>query len=225
MCRLSIKRDDFPPSLALLKSHKDFPLLYYKGNIDLLKEPMLSFAGSREASEENIKRVKELALDATRKGVTIVSGYARGIDTAAHYAAIAGGGNTIAVLAEGLDRFQVKSQFEKAWDWDRCLVISFYPPHSRWQAAFAMKRNQAIAALGKALVIGQCRLNSGTFNAGNFALEAKIPLYCIDLIDKRNHDDGSKALIRKGANPIYVKRENNKLDLETLYKSHFDIQD
>ena len=89
----------FPPLLANIEVPP--PLLYVKGDAGLLSKPMLAIVGSREASAAGQKLARMFATDLGRAGFVIVSGLARGIDRAAHEAALASG--TVAVLAGGID--------------------------------------------------------------------------------------------------------------------------
>ena len=79
-------------------------LLFYKGNLDLLKFPKVAVVGSRTCSKQGAKSVEKI-IQGLENELLIVSGLAKGIDTAAHMAALQNGGKTIAVIGTGLDVF------------------------------------------------------------------------------------------------------------------------
>ncbi len=91
----------FPQMLKQTKSPP--PFLFIEGGFDLLKAPAVSVVGSRNASSEGIKRATKISLLLSSVGIVVVSGLARGIDTAAHKGAIKCGGHTIAVLGTPLN--------------------------------------------------------------------------------------------------------------------------
>jgi DNA processing protein len=101
-CVLTLADTAYP---ALLRAIPDPPLLLFvRGNLaDAVAQPCLAIVGSRSCSTYGRNAANRLARDLASRGVTIVSGLARGIDTAAHEAALDAGGRTIAVLGTGLD--------------------------------------------------------------------------------------------------------------------------
>ncbi|MEE8178241.1 MAG: DNA-processing protein DprA, partial [Acidobacteriota bacterium] len=98
---LTFRSSDYP---TLLKEIFDPPLLLYaQGNIDLLKSPSLAIVGTRKPTAYGKAITGKLASDLAVRGLTIVSGLARGIDSTAHRNALDAGGKTIAVLGSGID--------------------------------------------------------------------------------------------------------------------------
>jgi hypothetical protein len=93
---------------------------------------------------------------ATQHGLTVVSGYARGVDRIAHVSALSSGGSTVIVLPEGINHFRVKpGPVADVWDKERVLVLSQFSPSRPWSAGNAMARNNAIIGLSLALVVVQ----------------------------------------------------------------------
>jgi hypothetical protein len=83
------------------------PALFCRGDVALLGDPAIGVCGSRNATTEGLSAARACGEDAARSRVTVVSGYAKGVDTESHTAAIKAGGRTIAVLAEGISHFKV----------------------------------------------------------------------------------------------------------------------
>src|SRR4026209_2611195 len=88
----------YPKRLLTLFGGLAAPNLYFKGNLSLLEGPTVGFCGSRKASEAGIKIAQDCAQQLSAEGICVVSGYATGVDIAAHRAALAGGATTIVVL-------------------------------------------------------------------------------------------------------------------------------
>src|SRR5919108_1242514 len=101
MDRLYPGHPDYPDLLGAIASP---PTLDVRGALTVDDTLALAIVGSRAATPYGIEMAERLAGELAARGVTIVSGLARGIDTAAHRGALAGGGRTIAVLAHGIDR-------------------------------------------------------------------------------------------------------------------------
>lgn len=141
---LEPNRPVYPPGMS--RGGKA-PVLSTLGNLALLDVPGLGFCGSRKASEKGIDVATDCAEQAVKAGFVVISGNAAGVDLAAHHTALAQGGATILVLAEGINSFRIRRELKPVWDWDRVLVISQFPAAAVWQAYRAMERNDVIIAL------------------------------------------------------------------------------
>lgn len=135
-----------------LKQIEDFPpILYAKGNIELLKnDNMLAVVGSRSASLSALKLAGRIAADIARKDVVVVSGMARGIDAAAHQGALEADGGTIAVLGTGID-VVYPLENEKLYNKlvQNGLVLTEYPFHTKPQATNFPRRNRIVSGLSR----------------------------------------------------------------------------
>src|ERR1035438_10768725 len=138
--------------------------LLTRGNADLLQTVSVGIVGSRKASIKGVGAAQDGAGQLARLGITVVSGYANGIDLASHKAALDAGGATILVLAEGIERFRVKQGIMASWDWKRILVVSEYPPDAAWTARQAFQRNGTICDLSQAIIVAEAQRISGTMN-------------------------------------------------------------
>jgi DNA processing protein len=196
----------FPQRIRVLKDSISLPaLLYVKGNVSLLNRPSVAIVGKRNAGAEAIKVADSLASELAGKGINITSGYAAGIDAAAHLAALRAGGTTSIILAEGIAHFQTKAEFRDLMTEDNFLVISQFQPDVKWAAYMAMTRNKLVGALSGTVVVvvsGQERdtsgRNSGTFNAGISALKMGIPVFVVTPGHFADNPEGNRQLVAKG---------------------------
>lgn len=152
--------DDYPQQLA---TAFDNPLiLFYAGR---LADDFASFAivGSREPSEDGTRFAAALSGIAAQAGITVVSGLARGIDRAAHQAALEAGGRTVAVIGTGLDRFYPPEheELQQRIAIDGLVVSQFPPGATPTRATFPM-RNATMSAYSALTVIVEAGEKSGT---------------------------------------------------------------
>ena len=173
---------NYPKKLMAFKREKAPYLLYYKGNFDILNRKSIAFSGSRKASEYSLEKTYKIAKAFSDAGYNIVSGFAKGVDMAAHAGALDGKGTTTIVLSNGILKFQDNNLRKKIKDPknienDRMLVISEYPMNMPWFPHNAMKRNGTIAALAEKVFIIESEMTGGTFAMGELCLKQKKPLY------------------------------------------------
>jgi len=162
-------------------------LLYFQGLWDLVNTPSVAIVGTRQPSDGGISRATKLARLLVADGFAIVSGLARGIDTAAHTAAIEAGGFTIGVLGtpitESYPAENRKLQKEIA---DKHLVISQVPivrysqQHVRANSYFFPERNVTMSALTEATIIVEAGETSGTLVQARHALKQKRKLFILE---------------------------------------------
>lgn len=172
------------------------------GNLALLDGFLVGICGSRKASERGLKVAEDACRELALRGVTVVSGYAAGVDETAHLAALTVGGATICVLAEGLSHFRIKKTLANKWDWSRVLVLSQFGLRSIWQASRAMQRNKTIVGLSRATIVVEARDRGGTLDAGLTALRLKKPLFVADFSESGTESAGNTLLLREGATPF-----------------------
>jgi DNA processing protein len=197
---------EYPYRLSLIRGAP--PVLFYMGATDLLTTHGIGMCGSRSASEEGLRAAIACGEVATRQGLTVVSGYARGVDTTAHISALSSGGSTIIVLPEGINNFRVKrGPMANAWDKERVLIVSQFTPSRPWSAGNAMARNNVIIGLSLALVVVEANDKGGTFAAGTKALQLNKPVLALEFaLNPR----GNAELIRHGAISV-----RNRAELHT----------
>ena len=197
---LSLKSISIPP-----------PVLCARGDTQLLNRQLISIVGARNASASGRKLAQSLARDLGQAGFVIVSGLARGIDTAAHEGALSSG--TIAVLAGGVDCHyppQNKDLYNTIST--SGLIVSEQPLGYVAQARDFPKRNRIVSGLALGVVIVEASLRSGSLITANFAADQGRDVFAVPGSPLDPRARGPNRLIRDGA--ILV--ENAEQVLQTL---------
>ena len=168
-------------------------LLYFQGLWDLVNTRCVAVVGTREASDAGLKRAALVAQHLVADRFTVVSGLARGVDTAAHRAAIEAGGYTIAVLGTPITEYYPtenrKLQQQIA---DRHLLISQVPivryanQHFRGKTHFFPERNVTMSALTEATIIVEAGDTSGTLIQARHAIKQGRKLFIMDNCFRRS---------------------------------------
>ena len=193
-----------PEYPALLKEIRDFPrVLFYKGNIDLINSRCAAVVGSRKTTQYGRTTAGMIAGKLAEKNIVIVSGMAKGIDTCAHKGALAVSGNTIAVLACGMDICYPKENQElKKEIEERGLLISEYHPGTPPERYFFPQRNRIISGLSEITVVVQAGSSSGALITAELAAEQGREVFAVPgNIDSR-YNLGNNKLIKEGAVPV-----------------------
>ena len=187
----------FPP--ALLATSDVAPALWYRGTLDALAAHAVAIVGSRAASAVALETAQRIAAALAARGITVVSGLARGVDSAAHRGALEGG-RTIAVLGSGVDYIYPSEHAALAADIARDgLVVSEYPPRTSPLPFHFPMRNRIISGLSRAVVVIEANENSGSLITAACALEQGREVMAVpgNVLSGRNR--GAHALIRDGA--------------------------
>lgn len=178
--------EEYPEQLRDAANPIEF--FYYRGWWDLVDSPKkIAIVGSRNPSDEGIRRAKKLAKLLVRDGYTIVSGLAKGIDTAAHTAAIESGGSTIAVIGTPItEYYPPENRALQDLIADKYLLISQVPiwrysqQTYRGNRLFFPERNITMSALTQATVIVEASDTSGTLTQARAALKQGRKLFILD---------------------------------------------
>ena len=157
------------------------PTLYVRGVSDLNAEKAISIVGSRHASRDGRRAASEIASALAREGVVIVSGMARGIDTAAHQGALTAVGRTVAVLGCGVDVVYPPENGPLA---EQILatggsIVSEYVPGTRPLAQHFPARNRIISAMSDGLLLVEAAKGSGAMLTVDFALEQGRDVFAV----------------------------------------------
>ena len=191
---------DYPDSLRNIQVPP--AILFYRGNLDCLRGKCVSVVGSRSASVQGIEATRSICTELSRNGVTIVSGFAMGIDAAAHEGCIEGGSPTVAVLGCGID---VDYPVENAALRENIishkgLILSEYPPGTRANRYVFQVRNRLISGLSRALLMMESRIQSGSMLTVHHALDQGREVYAYPGIPGTEWAQGAHQLLREGAN-------------------------
>jgi DNA processing protein len=186
---------------ALLQVPDMPPGLWYRGPLECLQQrKAIAIVGSRAGSPVAIQAATMLARGLAARGIVIVSGLARGVDSAAHRGALAGGGITVAVLGSGLSRLYPAEHRSLADEISRSgAVVSEYPPDMPALPFHFPRRNRIISGLSRAVIVIEAAEQSGSLITATCALEQGKEVMAVpgNVLSGRNR--GGHALIRDGA--------------------------
>ncbi|MEQ3669924.1 MAG: DNA-processing protein DprA [Pseudophaeobacter sp.] len=186
----------YPPALSQLSSAP--PLLWAIGDLQHLTRPMIAVVGARNASSLGTRMARSLARDLGTAGFTVVSGLARGVDTAAHLASLETG--TIAVLAGGCDVIYPSQNTDLAQNIaHKGLILSEQPMQRTPQARDFPKRNRIIAGLAQAVIVVEAAGRSGSLITARDALDLGREVMAVPGHPFDARAFGCNALIRDGA--------------------------
>jgi DNA processing protein len=204
-----LRGDALYPDSLIVKGRSSAPILLCHGNPDLLNSEGIGMCGSRAASELGLKAAAACGEEVSNRKLSVISGYAKGVDTATHLAALRTGGSTVIVLAEGFDHFRVKKVFSDDFDLRRVLVISQFAPSQPWLAHAAMTRNKVIFGLGRALVVVEAGERGGTLAAGEGALKIGRPVFVLNF--GKETPAGNSILLQQGGTSVKSREELGRI--------------
>jgi DNA processing protein len=185
----------FPPALRPLWTA---PLIIVRGNLGLLQRPAVAIVGARNASAVGRRMAAMLAGDLSRSGFLVVSGLARGIDGAAHAAALAGG--TAAILAGGVD--VVYPPEHRDLYRDICATgcaVSEMPLGTQPQASHFPRRNRLISGIALGVVVVEASPRSGSLITAQLAVDQGREVFAVPGCPLDPRCQGPNGLIRQGA--------------------------
>jgi DNA processing protein len=177
------------------------PALWVRGNIAALSGPAVAIVGSRAASSYGLTVAERLGAELAARGVVIVSGLARGVDSAAHRGALAGPGATVGVLGSGADVIYPAEHRSLARDIEvqGGAIVSELVPGTPPQPQFFPLRNRIISGLSRAVLIVEAGEKSGSLITARCALDQGRDVLAVpgNVLSGRNR--GGHALLRDGA--------------------------
>ncbi|UCF10374.1 MAG: DNA-processing protein DprA [Candidatus Bipolaricaulota bacterium] len=195
---LTILDGDYPQGLRPLALPP--PVLYLRGDAEDLSPPAIAVVGTRRASGYGKAVARRLAGDLAEAGITVVSGLAAGVDAAAHGAAVAAGGRTVAVLGCGL--------LHRLPSWQRALaeriashgaLLSEFPltmSPARWTFP---QRNRVLSGISQAVVVVEAPARSGALITAEWALRQGKDVFAVPGNVTSRASAGCNALLRDGA--------------------------
>ncbi|HEX6161985.1 MAG TPA: DNA-processing protein DprA [Vicinamibacterales bacterium] len=190
--------EDYP---QLLREIADPPAcLWTRGDLAALSALGVAIVGARAASHEGLTAAYEIAFDLSRAGIVVISGLARGVDSAAHRGALDAGGRTIAVLGTGIDVVYPAENTELANKiTERGLLVTEFPLKSPPEDWHFPRRNRIISGLSKVVVVVEAREKSGSLITARLAADQGRDVMAVpgSVVGGRNR--GANALLKDGA--------------------------
>jgi DNA processing protein len=156
--------------------------------------------GARAASEEGLTAAYEIAFDLARAGIVVISGLARGVDSAAHRGALDAAGRTIAVLGTGIDVVYPSQNTElSSRITEKGLLVTEFPLGSAPEDWHFPRRNRIISGLSKAVVVVEAREKSGSLITARLAADQGRDVMAVPGTFVGGKNRGANALLRDGA--------------------------
>ena len=190
--------NDYPQSLKEIDDPP--PLLYFKGEFPIPNDLFVAVVGSHDASAEGIEKAVGIGMVLAKRKVVVVSGLARGIDSAAHIGAIKEVGKTYAVLGTGLNHIYPSENVSLAEHISKSgALITEYSLNVPVNVGQLMARNRIVVGLSQAVIIVEMNEDSpGTMDAMNITIKQGKPLFVV----RKENSQKVEDLIQEGAVPI-----------------------
>ena len=191
----------FPPQLREIAEPP--PVLFARGDLELLRRPVVAIVGSRDHTSYGAAACRLIASAAAAAGVVVASGMARGLDAVAHRAALDAAGGTVGVLGNGLGVVYPAANraLYEAVATDGLLLTEF-PPGERPHAGSFPRRNRLISGLARATVVVEAAVGSGALITAECALEQGREVLAVPGPITSPSSVGTNRLLRDGATPL-----------------------
>lgn len=196
---LSLNHKKYPKLLSEIDSAPK--IIYVIGEFDLGDSPTVAIVGTRKATKDGLDLARKTANELTRAGVTVISGLAMGVDTAAHKGALEKNGKTIAVLGSGIDEIypaQNERLAKDIVDKGGAIISEYGPGEPSYKYRF-IERNRIISGLSWGVVVIEAPEKSGAIATARFAAEQGRNVFVFPSTPNNKQYAGSHELIRDGA--------------------------
>lgn len=196
---LNIYDNEYPDNLRNI--YDTPPLIYIKGNKEILNNPSFAIIGCRDCSMYGKQVTQKIAGKLAKNGITIISGLARGIDTNAHIGTLKANGKTIAVVGTGLD---IVYPNENKYLQEEIIsqggaIISEFVVGTKINKLNFPKRNRIISGISNGVLVVEAKEKSGSFITVDFALEQGKNVYAVPGNIISRNSVGTNNLIKQGA--------------------------
>lgn len=204
---LTIGDDEYP--FRLLHSGQPPWVIYYKGNIEVLKKPLLGVVGTRTPTAYGRNVTESFSRQLSEVGMVIVSGMARGIDTASHKGALEGGSGTVAVLASSIDAIYPP---ENTSLYNRIasegLILTETPIGTHLQPGLFPMRNRIIAGISLGVLVVEAAEKSGSLITADMALEDSREVFAVPGLITSPKSSGTLNLLKEGGAKLVTRIED-----------------
>lgn len=190
------------PEYPEILSHISTPpiLLYYRGDPGILNKDCIAVVGSRKCSRYGLDMTKSICSELSAEGVSIVSGFASGIDREAHFAGLSGAGRSIAVLGTGIDLIYPAGNRDLWQEMEKSgLVLTEFSPGTEPEGHNFPHRNRIISGLSRGVLVTQGELQSGSMITASLALDQGREVFAVPGAVNMPGYEGCNQLIRDGA--------------------------
>ncbi len=215
---LPITSKDYSPTLKknLGRTYAP-PVIYTKGNLQIMKEKSIAIVGSRMANDISLEFTDNVAKNASKDYKVVVSGFAKGVDKQALDSAIKYKGQSIIVLPQGIATFQsgFKKYYKQIIDGD-VLVLSTFYPKAPWSVQLAMGRNPIIYGLASEIYVAESSEKGGTWSGVMDGLRKGRTIYV-----RKPHSrekNANNLLISKGAKAVDIEGNLSSYDIKVEAK-------
>ena len=195
-----ITRNDpaYPPRLK--ETYEPPPLLYVRGSLIPEDEWAIAVVGTRRASVYGRQVTEEIAADLARNKITVISGLAKGVDSAAHRAALEAGGRTLAIAGCGLDMVYPSDHVTLARQiMEHGALISEFPLGTRPKPEHFPQRNRIMSGMSLGVLVVEAGETSGALITARWALEQDREVFAVPGSIFSPHSRGANRLIQEGA--------------------------
>lgn len=224
----------YPKRIKSRLKHEAPPVMYGCGDLNLVDNGGLAVVGSRDADDEVLRYAQRAGERAASAGRGLISGGAKGVDSAAMDGAETLGGIVCNVMAEGLAQAAISRRFRDGLQKKRTLLISPYDPSAGFNVGHAIARNKFIFALADVGLVVNSDLERGGTWAGAIEQLRKLHFVPLYIRSSGKRSDGLDALLREGALPwpeppdvealeaLFTDRSNDSH--AAVYQGHFDFK-
>jgi len=194
-------------------------ILYYKGTLQKADNNSVAIVGTRMPTDYGKNYASKLSQELGKKNVTVVSGMARGIDSAAHRGTIKSGGRTLAIIGSGLDVIyppENKKLFEEISN--NGAVISEYTLGTKPDAQNFPKRNRIISGISLGTLVVESKVKGGALQTARFALDQNREVFAIPGNLGITQSEGTNLLIQKGEAKLVQNSDDILIELNLTIK-------
>jgi len=201
MKTLHLQDKDYPTNLKYI--YQPPATIYLEGSIIPQDQIAIAIVGSRRATDYGLNNAERLGFELAARGIAVISGLARGVDSAAHRGALKAKGRTIAVLGSGLNRLYPPENKNLAREIARSgALISEFTPDTPPERQNFPRRNRIISGLSLGVVIVEAAKRSGALITAGFALEQGREVFALPGKIDSFTSGGTHDLIKQGAKLI-----------------------
>lgn len=184
-------------------------ILYLAGNIEKCDQTGVAIVGTRKPTNYGIQQAEKFASELSKKGITVISGLARGVDSYAHSSALNSNGRTIAVIGSGIDVIYPPENarlFKKISE--QGAIVSEFEPGTKPDAQNFPRRNRIISGLSLGVLIIETKQNGGAMQTAAYALDQNREIFALPGNVNSPQSEGPNLLIQKGEAKLVLTAED-----------------